>query len=135
MDGYSGTPLVKKLGIKSDYHVSLLRAPKGFEEKLRDLPAGVRLQRRGAGHPNLILLFAASKADLEKHLPAAQRLLAERGGIWLAWPKKSSGFSADLNEKVVRAIGLASGLVDYKVCAIDETWSGLLFARRRAKKG
>jgi CheY-like chemotaxis protein len=134
MDGYSGTPLVKKLGIKPGCSVALLRAPRGFEEKLNDLPDGVRIRRRAAGRPDLILLFASSKAELEKQLPPAQSLMADRGGIWMVWPKKSSGLSADLSEKVVRAIGLSSGLVDYKICAIDQTWSGLLFARRRARK-
>jgi hypothetical protein len=134
MDGYSGTPLVRKLGIKPGSCVALLRAPKGFEEKLDDLPDGVSIRRRAAGRPDLILLFASSKSELEKHLPAAQALLGDRGGIWMVWPKKSSGLSADLSENMVRAAGLASGLVDYKICAIDQTWSGLLFARRRATK-
>jgi len=134
MAGYLGRPLPKKLGIKQGSLVALVGAPKGFEKTLTALPEGVRLQKGLRGRPNLILLFCRSQAELKKKFTAAARALAEGGGVWLAWPKQSSGMATDLNGNWVRAFGLGRKFVDYKVCAIDETWSGLLFARRRAKK-
>lgn len=134
MAGYSGTPLPKKLGIKPGSIVALVGAPKGFEGTLGTLPDGVRLQKGLRGRPNLILLFCRSQAELKKKFPRAARALAEGGGIWLAWPKQSSGVATDLNGNRVRAFGLGKKFVDYKICAIDETWSGLLFSRRRASK-
>ncbi|MHC4470605.1 MAG: PleD family two-component system response regulator [Planctomycetota bacterium] len=131
MAGYSGTPLVKKLGIKPGATVALLGAPEGFEETLGPLPEGVRLKRQARGKSDLILLFVESRAKLARRFPAALRALAERGGIWIAWPKKTSGVESDLNQVRVRAFGLEREVVDYKICAIDETWSGLLFTRRR----
>lgn len=132
--GYSGTPLPKKLGIKPDTMVALLGAPPSFEQGLRPLPGNVRFRRRAQGTANLILLFARSKAEMERRFPAASRCLAEGGGLWIAWPKKASGVASDLSQAAVRSFGLDAGFVDYKICAIDETWSGLLFARRKSKK-
>jgi hypothetical protein len=91
----------------------------------------VRIGRAARGRPGRILLFTTSRADLERRFPAASRALAEGGGLWIVWPKKASGVATDLGETEVRAFGLAAGFVDYKVCALDTTWSGLLFARRR----
>ncbi len=133
MQGYSGTPLPKKLGIKAGSVVALLGAPADFERKLEPLPDNVRVQSKPNAAANLILLFAKSRADLDKKFPAAVRTMAQGGGLWIAWPKKASGVATDLTEPAVRQFGLAAGLVDYKICAIDETWSGLLFARRRLK--
>jgi CheY-like chemotaxis protein len=129
--GYSGTPLPKKLGIRAGALVALLGAPEGFEDTLGTLPEGVRIARTGRGRPQLILLFAKSRAGLERRFPVAARILADGGGIWIVWPKKASGVVTDLGENEVRGFGLAVGFVDYKVCAVDQTWSGLLFARRR----
>ena len=129
--GYSGTPLPKKLGIRAGALVALLDAPEGFENTLGTLPEGVRIVRTARGSPQLILLFTKSRADLARHFPAAARALAEGGGLWIVWPKKASGVVSDLGENAVREFGLAAGFVDYKVCAVDQTWSGLLFARRR----
>jgi hypothetical protein len=133
MDAYSGTPLVKKLGIKAGSRVALLGAPRGFENRLEGMPEGVRLQTRAAGEPELILLFVRSQADLDHRLPRARRALGEGGGIWIVWPKKTATSASDLNQRIVRSTGLAEGLVDYKICAVDDTWSGLLFTQRRPK--
>lgn len=129
--GYSGTPLPKKLGIKPDAVVALLGAPRGFGKTLGALPDGATTRTQARGKCDVILLFTKSAADLKKRYPAAARALADGGGLWIAWPKQASGVATDLNGNDVRAIGLESGLVDNKVCAIDDTWSGLRFVRRR----
>jgi CheY-like chemotaxis protein len=131
MAGYSGVPLVKKLGIRAGALVALLGAPEGLEKTLAELPEGARVARNARGCPQLILLFATSQAELKRRFPAAAKALAEKGGLWIVWPKKASGVATDLGETAVRAIGLAAGFVDYKICAVDRTWSGLLFARRK----
>jgi len=131
MDGYAAAPLLKKLGIRKGARVALLGAPKGFERTLGALPEGVRVQRAARGRADRILLFARSPADLRRRFPAAARALAEGGGLWILWPKKASGLATDLTQAGVRAFGLAARFVDYKICAVDATWSGLLFARRR----
>jgi CheY-like chemotaxis protein len=133
MAGYSGTPLAKKLGIRAGSVVALLHAPPGFAPQIEPLPEGVRLQEKPAGASRM-LLFARSQADLARRFPAAERALPEKGGLWICWPKKASGIASDLSEPAVRAFGLARGLVDYKICAVDATWSGLCFARRRKAK-
>ncbi len=133
MEGYSGTPLVKKLGIRAG-SVVLAGAPADFERSLGSLPEGVRATRRLRGLANTILLFVRSRADLAKRFPPAARALAEGGKLWLIWPKKTSRLAADLGEAEVRAFGLARKFVDYKICAVDENWSGLLFARRKASR-
>jgi CheY-like chemotaxis protein len=132
MAGYSGTPLVKKLGIKPQSVVAMLGAPEAFEKKLGPLPEGACLQRHGRSLANLVLLFAKSRADLERRLPSAARAVAGGGGLWIAWRKKAGGIPTGLTQNDVRTLGLSAGWVDYKICAFDETWSGLLFARRRA---
>jgi CheY-like chemotaxis protein len=132
MADYSGTPLARKLGIRPQALVALAGAPKGFEDKLEAVPAGARLVRGIRGRPRLILLFVKSKADLGRRFPAAARALDDGGGLWIIWPKKTSAIAGDLGQQQVRDFGLAAGFVDYKICAIDETWSGLLFARRKS---
>ena len=133
MAAYSNAPLPKKLGIKPGVTVALLGAPGDLD--LGSLPEGVQLQTGLRPRPNLVLLFSKSSADLERRFPAAARALAEGGGIWIAWPKQSSGLRSNLTQAAVRKFGLDSGFVDYKVCAIDATWSGLLFARRKNRSG
>ncbi|HVS08832.1 MAG TPA: hypothetical protein VMS76_03085 [Planctomycetota bacterium] len=128
MRSYEGTPLPKKLGIAAGSAAVLLGAPEGFESKLEPLPAGVRLLRRGKGAR--VLLFVRSRSELERRFPVATRALAPGGGLWIAWPKKTSELGSDLSQPAVRAFGLSQGFVDFKICAIDSTWSGLLFARR-----
>ncbi|HEX9943998.1 MAG TPA: DUF3052 domain-containing protein [Thermoanaerobaculia bacterium] len=131
MAGYSGTPLPKKLGIREGLRVALIGAPEGFESILDPLPAKVTLARRIGPPPlDVILFFTKRRADLEKRFPSLAAAVAPSGGLWIAWPKKSSGVPTDLTETVVREIGLASGLVDNKVCAVDDVWSGLRFVVR-----
>ena len=127
--GYSGTPLVKKLGIKPESSLALLGAPLRFRAELVGLPAGVRISTRAAGQPDLVVWFVQRRRDLEARVDRVGRLMGS--GLWIAWPKKASGVPTDVTEDLVRGAGLAHGLVDYKVCAINETWSGLKFARRK----
>jgi hypothetical protein len=130
MEGYSGTPLVKKLGIKSNSVLALVDSPKDFEKTLGKLPESVTIHSDAKGYPDLIIWFTRSRGDLERDVVKFGSLMGKRG-IWIAWPKKSSGVVTDLSEKVVRKLGLASELVDYKICSIDATWSGLLFTKRK----
>ena len=132
MAGYSGTPLPKKLGIKTGSVVALLGAPDDFEETLGTMPDEVRLRRRAGGRADLVLLFTKKLVELERRFPVAVRTMAEGGSLWIAWPKQASGVATDLTQNTVRAYGLDRGLVDFKICAIDETWSGLRFARRKS---
>ncbi len=133
MSAYAGAPLVKKLGIRPGTRVALLWAPVGFEAALAPLPEDVKLARRARGGADAVLLFARSRAELARRFASALRALGPRGGFWLVWPKQASGVSTDLTQTAVRAFGLAAGFVDYKICAVDRTWSGLLFTRRRGK--
>jgi hypothetical protein len=131
MDSYSGTPLPKKLGIKTGSTVALLAAPDGFEKTLGKLPDGVLFRKQARGKADVILLFSRSISDLEKRFPAAIRALMQGGRLWITWPKKASGVVSDLTQTRVRSFGLKAGLVDYKISAIDETWSALCFTQRR----
>ncbi|MEM9065948.1 MAG: DUF3052 domain-containing protein [Planctomycetota bacterium] len=130
--GYSGTPLAKKLGIKPGYLAVLVNAPDGFEDELEGLPddATVKHGLRGSAPIDLAVLFADSKKTLDAKFPKLRERLAEHGGIWIAWPKKSSGMPTDLSDAEVRKFGLDSGLVDNKTCAVTEVWSGLRFVIR-----
>ena len=129
MAGYSGTPLVRKLGIAPGSKLALLDAPPGFMKQLVGLPADVRVSTRAGGAPDLVVWFVTWQRDLERRMASIAARM--QSGLWIAWPKRASGMNSDLSENAVRAAGLAHGLVDYKVCAIDQTWSGLKFARRR----
>ena len=128
--GYSGTPLPKKLGIREGFTVATLRSPDDFEQTLGDLPANVTIRRQMRGRLDLVIWFVRSQKELDGRI---ERIAGAtpRGGIWICWPKKSSGVSTDVGEGDVRSAGLAHGLVDYKIAAIDATWSGLKFARRK----
>jgi hypothetical protein len=131
--GYSGTPLPRKLGIKPGSAVALLGAPPGFAERtLGALAEGATIRRDARSAFDVGLLFARSKADLSRRLPAAAKATGDPGALWILWPKKASGVVTDLAERAVRDLGLAAGFVDYKIAAIDSTWSGLCFARRKA---
>lgn len=132
--GYSGTPLARKLGIKEGHRVALVAAPEGFEAALAGLPDGVTLTRRASGTLDVIVFFARSARQLAQRLPKLKARLAFDGGLWIGWPKKSSGVATDLAFEAVQPAGLAAGLVDNKVCAIDETWSGLRFVYRLADR-
>lgn len=129
--GYSGTPLPKKLGVKPHTTLVLLGAPQDFEATLGELPEGVAVRRAARVPAERVVLFVASQRELERRFEAATKLVAAGGSLWLAWPKQSSGVATDLSESQVREFGLARGWVDYKVCAIDFTWSGHAFARRK----
>jgi hypothetical protein len=127
--GYSGTPLPRKLGIKPESRVLLVGAPDGFD--LGEVPAGAVLHRRaGAGSYDVILAFCPDMATLRNRFGVLAGRLTPAGALWIAWPKKASGVRTDLTENVVRDHGLAEGLVDVKVAAIDPIWGGLKFVVR-----
>ena len=130
--GYSGTPLPKKLGIKANATVAVLNTPRNFERTLGELPDGVNFTSDINGNAELIIWFIQERVELESRI-VEMRNATGNGGLWVAWPKKSSGVVSDLTENIIRDTGLAVGLVDYKVCAIDAIWSGLKFAVRKAK--
>jgi hypothetical protein len=133
--GYSGTPLPKKLGIKPGARVAVLCAPDGFlDSALRPLPNGVEMRSRARGPLDVIVLFTKSRADLARRFDKLAAAMDAAGGLWIAWPKKSSGVATDLDQTVVMDIGLATGLVDNKVAALDDTWSGLRFVIRRENR-
>jgi hypothetical protein len=128
--GYSGTLLPRKLGIKEGSLVALVGAPAGFDETLGELPPAVEIRRRARGPLDVIVFFTTRRAELARRFPTLARALAPAGGLWIAWPKKSFGVATDLVFLDVQEVGLAAGLVDNKVCAIDEVWSGVRFVIR-----
>jgi hypothetical protein len=133
--GYSGTPLPAKLGIKPGHRVLVLRAPEGFEaETLGALPDGVRVARTARGTADVIVAFFDSRAELTRRMPTLRGRMEPAAGLWIAWPKRSSGVPTDLTEDVVRELALANRLVDNKVAAIDATWSGLRLVIRLADR-
>jgi hypothetical protein len=127
--GYSGTPLAKKLGIKEGHRLAVLGAPKGFS--IPDLPPDVEVRTAARGLSDVILSFHTSRGDLTKQLPTLMRSLHVDGGLWISWPKKASRMSTDITENVIREVALPAGLVDVKVCAVDDTWSGLRLCLRK----
>ena len=136
MAGYSGTPLIKKLGIKPGDRLALVNAPTGFVRTLEDLPPDVKIVG-ATSEAEVAIVFAKSLAELRKTFIASTKRMTTAGMVWAAWPKKASGIQTDLDESKVRETGLQLGVVDVKVCAIDETWSGLKFVIRvkdRAKR-
>jgi hypothetical protein len=130
MAGYSGTPLVQKIGIKPGHRVVLRNHPPAFIKNLGKLPEGVESVERLSGKANVVVYFTDKRAALQKDFGGLSAALLPDGMLWISWPKKASGRVTDLTEDVVRKIGLEQGLVDVKVCAIDETWSGLKFVIR-----
>jgi len=136
MAGYSGTPLAKKLGIKDGFRVALLHVPEDVRTELRHALEKCRTAKLAVGEIDFAFLFAKSRASLALELVPAARALAPAGMLWISWPKKSSGVSSDLDENNVRQAGLDAGLVDIKVCAVTDVWSGLKFVipvRNRSK--
>lgn len=129
MAGYSGTPLVKKLGIKEGSNILFVNAPEHFVHQL-DLPAHVTINRKSKRPLDLVLLFVKTRREMENKFSRSAARLTPAGMLWVSWPKKTSGVPSDLNENIVRDIGLAKGMVDVKVCAVDEVWSGLKFVFR-----
>lgn len=127
--GYSGTPLPRKLGVKEGHRVLVASAPTGFE--LGPLVGAADIHDRAAGAPyDVILAFCKDRKAVERRFSELPARTTTAGALWIAWPKKSSGVPTDIDENVIRDIGLGAGLVDVKVCAVDETWSGLKFVRR-----
>ena len=130
--GYSGTPLPKKLGVKEGSRITVINAPASLASTLGALPTGARIQSRGKA--DVIVLFATKFAKLKGEFLKAMKMMPPDGGmLWVAWPKKAAKTDTDLDENFIRDYGLAQGVVDTKVCAIDEKWSGLRFSRRRVK--
>jgi hypothetical protein len=129
MPGYSGTPLPKKLGIKAGFRVNLVNLPTDVRAELRDSLAECKAPKP-PGEIDLSMFFTKSLAELAREFPRLSKLLAPAGMLWVSWPKKASGIPTDLTENDVRDIGLDAGLVDVKVCAVTEVWSGLKFVRR-----
>jgi hypothetical protein len=136
MAGYSGTPLPQKLGIKDGHRVALVGAPAGFAGTLGRLPTGATTQTGLAGKSvlDVVVVFVTERAKLVEQLAATRPRMAQAGGLWIAWPKKSSGVATDITEDVIREVALPTGLVDNKVCAIDDTWSGLRLVIRVANR-
>jgi hypothetical protein len=129
MAGYSGTPLAKKLGIVEGSRLAVVSAPNGFCDSI-ELPPRVVLRSQARGRLDVMVFFVTRRAELERRFPVLQRRLEPEGGMWIAWPKRTSGVATDLSENPIREIGLANGLVDNKVAAIDDIWSGLRFVWR-----
>ena len=132
--GYSGTPLPKKLGIKDSHVVAVIEAPRGFATTLGALPAGVRLVTDAGAARDVVIAFVTRRAALAGGLAAWTRAIHPAGALWIAWPKKASGVATDITEDTIREVALPTGLVDNKVCAIDETWSGLRLVVRVANR-
>jgi hypothetical protein len=130
MAGYSGTPLIQKIGIKPGHRIILRNHPASFVKGLGKLPEGAESADRLSGKANVIVYFTDRLSELQKDFARLSALLVPDGMLWISWPKKASGRLTDLTEDIVRRIGLERGLVDVKVCAIDETWSGLKFVIR-----
>jgi hypothetical protein len=131
MSGYSGTPLPDKLGIKAGHTLCYVNPPENFADLVGELPDGTKLRSNLVGPLDLIVCFVVDRRVLEQRLPALRRALAANGMLWVAWPKKSAKVETDMTEDIVRAVALPTGLVDTKVCAIDETWSGLRLVIRK----
>jgi hypothetical protein len=130
--GYSGTPLAKKLGIKEGSSLVLLGAPEGFDDVLDEtMPTDVSVRTRASGTADVVMSFHTKRADLTRRLPVLAKVMDVDGAIWIAWPKKASGVPTDITEDTIREVALPTGLVDVKVCAVDETWSGLRLCWRK----
>jgi hypothetical protein len=130
MAGYSKRSLVAKLGMKAGSKVSFINPPDGYDETLGELPPDIAITESLKGPLDFVQCFVREKAALEAKFPVLKAALAYDGMLWISWPKKAAKVETDLNENIVREIGLANGLVDVKVCAVDETWSGLKFVYR-----
>jgi hypothetical protein len=131
MAGYSKRPLVEKLGIREGAEIVILNAPQDYEQSLAPLPAGVSFKKKLIEPLEFIQFFTKEKRELLEEFPRLKKHLRTKGILWISWPKGASKVKTDLNENIVRAIGLANGMVDIKVCAVDQVWSGLRFAFRR----
>lgn len=133
--GYSGTPLAKKLGIKEASTLAVLNDPGHFESLLDPIPDGVKIRSSLRGEADVVVMFVFERAEFERRIDVAGRTIFPDGGIWIAWPKRASKVPTDMTEDIVREVALPLGLVDNKVCAIDEVWSGLRIVWRRERRG
>jgi hypothetical protein len=133
--GYSGTPLAKKLGVKEGHRVAWLSAPDNFDDLLGELPDGVSVSRRLGRGLDVLVQFATSRVELRSRLPKLKEAVFPAGAAWVSWPKRSSGVATDITEDTVREDALPLGLVDVKVAAVDETWSGLKLVVRKELRG
>jgi len=134
VSGYSGTPLAKKLGIKAGANVCLSHAPKHYGGLVAPLPDGVRLVGRVSEATDLIHIFVTRRKDLERALKSTLKAMRSNAAVWVSWPKKSSGVATDVTEDTIRAVALPMGLVDVKVCAVDDVWSGLKLVVRKERR-
>ena len=134
MAGYSGTPLAQKLGIKVGQKVMTLGAPPGYRKLLSPLPGAVSFATNVEPDAEFIHLFVVQRAALAKELKRLRNVIADTGALWVSWPKKSSGVKTDISEDVIREVCLPLGFVDVKVCAVDDTWSGLKLMIRRENR-
>jgi DUF3052 family protein len=134
MAGYSGTPLPRKLGLKEKFRVSFTGLPPDVKAELREAVAACSLVKDGSGPLDFAMVFTTKQVELKKEFARIGKQLAPAGMLWVSWPKRSSGVATDMNENDVRRIGLEAGLVDVKVCAVSEVWSGLKFVRRVADR-
>ncbi len=134
MAGYSGTPLAKKLGIKPGMIVHVVNAPGDYTALVDPFPQDVVISSKPEHGLDLVHVFTKSRLELVAFLKALQKKIKQSGIIWVSWPKKSSGIPSEVTEDVVRQIALPLGLVDVKVCAVDETWSGLKLVIRKENR-
>ena len=132
--GYSGTPLVKKLGIKPNSELCVLNAPEHYSALVAPMPEGVQTVKTFTANADLVHLFVTLRSDLERALTEIRPKLKADGVVWVSWPKKASKAPTDITEGTIRALALPVGLVDVKVCAVDETWSGLKLVIRKAMR-
>ena len=134
MAGYSGTPLAQKLGIKAGQRVVMIDGPAAYRKLLAPLPEAVSFSTKADSGTTFIHLFVSERKTLEKELKRLRKLIADAGILWVSWPKKSAGVATDVTEDVIREVALSLGFVDVKVCAVDETWSGLKLMIRRENR-
>ena len=135
MAGYSATPLPQKLGIKPGMIVVAIDPPENYRKLLGEIPSGVNFATRPVGSTKFVHLFATRRGELARQLSLLRRKITEDAAIWVSWPKRSSGVATDITEDVIRSVALPLGFVDIKVCAVDDTWSGLkLMIRRENRK-
>lgn len=134
MAGYSPRSLIQKLGIKPDSRIAILNAPRTYSATLGELPRGVTVARAARGQFSFIQYFTKARSELRAKLPILCRTLRDDGALWISWPKQASRVRSDVTEDVIRDLALPLGLVDVKVCAVDDTWSGLKLVRRRERR-
>ena len=134
MPGYSGTPLPRKLGLKTPMTLAAIGAPKDYCEWLGPLPDGIRIVARVGTNPHAVHLFVTRRAEMKKHLDALRKQLVPTGFVWVSWPKRSSGVATDITEDTIREVALPLGFVDIKVCAVSDVWSGLKLVIRKSER-